>query len=92
MAQMPMRICHPPMDAADWATRPAPTPELAVELPQRGHWPSLLWFYGSARLLLHGTALPEATSCYGADQGHCWRVFTGHNLNQLPRASNGRVL
>ena len=34
MAQMPMRICHPPMESWSGKTRPDRTQELAVELPQ----------------------------------------------------------
>jgi len=72
---------------------PAPTQELAVELPQRGPLgPSLLWFYGSA-ILLHEQLYPRPTSCLnGADQGPSLESVTVTPETNWGPGSNGRVL
>lgn len=50
-AQMPLRICHPPLDDADWRKK---TGYDRKNLPwcyhNAGHWPCLPWFYVVATL------------------------------------------
>jgi hypothetical protein len=51
LAQMPLRICHPPLDDADWRTK---TGYDRKNLPwcyhNAGHWPCLHWFLVAAIL------------------------------------------
>ncbi len=50
-AQMPLRICHPPIDGADWQIK---TGYDRKNLPgcyhNGGHWPCLTWFLAAAVL------------------------------------------
>ncbi len=50
-AQMPLRICHPPLDNEDWRKK---TGYDRKNLPwcyhNAGHWPSLFWFFAIATL------------------------------------------
>ena len=53
MAQMPMRICHPPMGGVEWENKTGSDPKnWPWSYHNGGHWPSLLWFFGSS-ILLH---------------------------------------
>jgi len=85
MAQMPMRICHPPMDAAEWANKTGSDPKnWPWSYHNGGHWPSLLWFYGSA-ILLHEQLYPEAdVLLMGQTKAMLEECYWSH-LNQLPR-------
>ncbi|WP_287129082.1 glycoside hydrolase 100 family protein [Candidatus Cyanaurora vandensis] len=51
VAQMPLRICHPPLEEADWRTK---TGYDRKNLPwcyhNGGHWPCLLWYLAVAAL------------------------------------------
>jgi hypothetical protein len=52
MAQMPMRICHPHMDVEEWQNKTGSDPKnWPWSYHNGGHWPSLLWFFGTAVLL-----------------------------------------
>ena len=52
MAQMPMRICHPHMDVDEWQNKTGSDPKnWPWSYHNGGHWPSLLWFFGTAVLL-----------------------------------------
>ncbi len=45
VAQMPLRICHPPLDGALWQTQTGHDPKnVAWSYHNGGHWPCLLWF------------------------------------------------
>ena len=61
MAQMPMRICHPPLEGG-MGEQTGSDPELALELSNGGHWPSLLWYFGGS-ILLHERIHPHADIC-----------------------------
>ena len=44
MAEMPMRICHPPMEQDEWITNTGMDPKnWPWSYHNGGHWPSLLW-------------------------------------------------
>nr|WP_218082060.1 glycoside hydrolase 100 family protein [Anthocerotibacter panamensis] len=51
VGQMPLRICHPPLDDSDWRTK---TGYDRKNLPwcyhNGGHWPCLLWYLAVAAL------------------------------------------
>ena len=52
MAQMPMRIWHPHMDIEEWQNKTGSDPKnWPWSYHNGGHWPSLLWFFGTAVLL-----------------------------------------
>jgi hypothetical protein len=59
IAQMPLRICHPPLEDADWRSK---TGYDRKNLPwcyhNGGHWPCLLWFLTSA-ILRHQQRYPD---------------------------------
>jgi hypothetical protein len=65
-AQMPIRICHPPLDDGDWRKK---TGYDRKNLPwcyhNAGHWPCLLWFFTVAsirhRYLYHQSPADAAT-------------------------------
>jgi hypothetical protein len=60
MGQMPMRICHPPLDQEEWRSRTGSDPKnWPGSYHNGGHWPSLLWFLGAA-ILLHEQLHPGA--------------------------------
>jgi hypothetical protein len=45
IAEMPLRICHPPLDDADWRNKTGYDPKnRAWCYHNAGHWPCLLWF------------------------------------------------
>ncbi|MBD2103698.1 glycoside hydrolase 100 family protein [Leptolyngbya sp. FACHB-261] len=45
MAQLPMRICHPPLDGVDWENQTGfDQKNVAWSYHNGGHWPCLLWF------------------------------------------------
>ena len=85
MAEMPMRICHPPMDQDEWITNTGMDPKnWPWSYHNGGHWPSLLWpmaaavlmhqrLYPNDDLLLLGQTRTMLEECY-------WQ-----QLNQLPR-------
>lgn len=62
IAQMPLRICHPPLDDADWRNK---TGFDRKNLPwcyhNGGHWPCLLWFLGVA-ILRHQQRCPQVAN------------------------------
>jgi beta-fructofuranosidase len=85
MAQMPMRICHPPMEGIEWSNKTGSDPKnWPWSYHNGGHWPSLLWFFAAAALLherqhptadvvLLGQVRSMVEECYWAQ------------VNQLPR-------
>ncbi len=62
IAQMPLRICHPPLEDTDWRHK---TGFDRKNLPwcyhNGGHWPCLLWFLGVA-ILRHQRHHPQVAS------------------------------
>ena len=47
-----MRICHPHMDVEEWQNKTGSDPKnWPWSYHNGGHWPSLLWFFGTAVLL-----------------------------------------
>lgn len=85
MAQMPMRICHPPMEHEEWANKTGSDPKnWPWSYHNGGHWPSLLWPFASAVLLheqLNDSAdLPLLEQLRSLVDNCYWR-----QLNQLPR-------
>jgi Alkaline and neutral invertase len=85
MAQMPMRICHPPMENEEWRDKTGSDPKnWPWSYHNGGHWPSLLWSFGGAALL-HRQRNHQADNVL-ADQlqgllEECYRC----QLNTLPR-------
>ena len=60
MAQMPMRICHPPMEGVEWENKTGSDPKnWPWSYHNGGHWPSLLWYFGGS-ILLHERIHPHA--------------------------------
>jgi beta-fructofuranosidase len=85
MAQMPMRICHPPMENEEWRDKTGSDPKnWPWSYHNGGHWPSLLWSFGGA-VLLHRQRNHQSDPLL-ADQlqgllEECYRC----QLNTLPR-------
>jgi hypothetical protein len=53
VAQMPLRICHPPLDDEDWRRDTGYDPKNRPwSYHNGGHWPCLLWFLTAAVLRL----------------------------------------
>jgi hypothetical protein len=85
MAQMPMRICHPPMEASEWANKTGSDPKnWPWNYHNGGHWPSLLWYLGSA-ILLHEQQHPEADVLLMGQMKALLEECYWSQLNQLPR-------
>ncbi|BEV36121.1 glycoside hydrolase 100 family protein [Synechococcus sp. M16CYN] len=85
IAQMPMRICHPPMEGVEWENKTGSDPKnWPWSYHNGGHWPSLLWFFGSS-VLLHEQMYPNADVLLMGQMktllDECYRT----HLNQLPR-------
>ena len=60
MAQMPMRICHPPLEGQEWATKTGSDPKnWPWSYHNGGHWPSLLWYLVLA-VILHEQNHPRS--------------------------------
>ena len=60
MAQMPMRICHPPLEGQEWAAKTGSDPKnWPWSYHNGGHWPSLLWYLVLA-VILHEHDYPRS--------------------------------
>jgi beta-fructofuranosidase len=85
MAQMPMRICHPPLDQEEWRSRTGSDPKnWPGSYHNGGHWPSLLWFLGAA-ILLHQQRHPNADVLLMGQVHSLLEECYWSQLNQLPR-------
>ena len=85
MAQMPMRICHPPLDANEWMNKTGSDPKnWPWSYHNGGHWPSLLWYLGAA-ILLHEQRHPEADVLLMGQMRAMLEECYWSQLNQLPR-------
>ncbi|TVS06816.1 MAG: alkaline invertase [Cyanobium sp. PLM2.Bin73] len=85
MAQMPMRICHPPMELEEWANKTGSDPKnWPWSYHNGGHWPSLLWYLGGA-ILLHEQSNPSADVLLTAQMRSMLEECYWSQLNQLPR-------
>ena len=85
MAQMPMRICHPPLDREEWANKTGSDPKnWPWSYHNGGHWPSLLWYLGAA-VLLHEQRHPEADVLLMGQTRTMLEECYWSQLNQLPR-------
>ena len=60
MAEMPMRICHPPLEEEEWINKTGSDPKnWPWSYHNGGHWPSLLWYLAGA-IQLHAHQHPKA--------------------------------
>ncbi|MEY3757930.1 MAG: hypothetical protein RLZZ263_1084 [Cyanobacteriota bacterium] len=85
MAQMPMRICHPPMDLEEWRNKTGSDPKnWPWSYHNGGHWPSLLWYLGGA-ILLHEQQHPQADVLLMGQMNALLEECYWSQLNQLPR-------
>lgn len=85
MAQMPMRICHPPMEVEEWAEKTGSDPKnWPWSYHNGGHWPSLLWYLGGA-ILLHEQRHPAADVLLMGQMKAMLEECYWSQLNQLPR-------
>ena len=85
MAEMPMRICHPPMDSLEWQNKTGSDPKnWPWSYHNGGHWPSLLWFFGSS-ILLHERRHPHADVLLMGQMKALLEESYWSHLNQLPR-------
>jgi beta-fructofuranosidase len=85
MAQMPMRICHPPLDREEWSNKTGSDPKnWPWSYHNGGHWPSLLWYLGAA-VLLHEERHPEADVLLMSQTRTMVEECYWSQLNQLPR-------
>jgi beta-fructofuranosidase len=85
MAQMPMRICHPPLEGGEWSEKTGSDPK---NWPwcyhNSGHWPSLLWYLAGA-VLLHEQRYPQADVLLMGQMRAMLEECYWMQLNQLPR-------
>ena len=85
MAQMPMRICHPPLEGDEWMGKTGSDPKnWPWSYHNAGHWPSLLWFLGGA-VLLHQQRHRQADSLLMGQMNSLLEECYWSQLNQLPR-------
>jgi hypothetical protein len=85
MAQMPMRICHPPMNAEEWATSTGSDPKnWPWSYHNGGHWPSLMWYLAGA-VLIHEHHHPQADLLLMGQMRAMLEECYWSQLNQLPR-------
>jgi beta-fructofuranosidase len=85
MAQMPMRICHPPMEVEEWTEKTGSDPKnWPWSYHNGGHWPSLLWYLGGA-ILLHEQKHPAADVLLMGQMKAMLEECYWSQLNQLPR-------
>lgn len=85
MAQMPMRICHPPMEMEEWVNKTGSDPKnWPWSYHNGGHWPSLLWYLGSA-VMLHEQLKPNADALLMGQMRALLEECYWSQLNQLPR-------
>jgi Alkaline and neutral invertase len=67
ISQMPLRICHPPLDDLDWRNKTGFDPKNRPWCYHNaGHWPCLLWFLVIA-ILRHQQQQPEQESNFRED-------------------------
>jgi len=85
MAQMPMRICHPPLEQEEWANKTGLDPKnWPWSYHNGGHWPSLLWSFAGA-VLLHTQRNPSADLLLMGQMKALVEECYWSQLNQLPR-------
>jgi beta-fructofuranosidase len=85
MAQMPMRICHPPMELDEWAEKTGSDPKnWPWSYHNGGHWPSLLWYLTGA-VLIHEQRYPRADVLLMGQMRAMLEECYWSQLNQLPR-------
>jgi hypothetical protein len=85
VAQMPLRICHPPLEGEEWQSK---TGYDRKNLPwcyhNAGHWPCLLWFLVVA-VLRHQQLHPDADVALLARMGELMESSYTLLLDHLPR-------
>ena len=85
MGQMPMRICHPPMEGDEWRDKTGSDPKnWPWSYHNGGHWPSLLWSFGAA-VLLHDRRHRNADALLMGQMTAMLEECYWSQLNQLPR-------
>jgi len=85
IAQMPVRICHPPLDSEEWRSRTGSDPKnWPGSYHNGGHWPSLLWYLGGA-ILLHQQQHPASDVLLMGQMRSLMEECYWSQLNQLPR-------
>ena len=85
MAQMPMRICHPHMDVEEWQNKTGSDPKnWPWSYHNGGHWPSLLWYFGTS-VLLHQKKFPTEDVILMEEMRSLIEESYWCQLNQLPK-------
>jgi len=85
MAQMPMRICHPPLEGDTWRDKTGSDPKnWPWSYHNGGHWPSLLWYLAGA-VLLHEQRYPRTDGLLMGQARALLEQGYWLQLNQLPR-------
>jgi hypothetical protein len=85
VAQMPMRICHPPLSEEEWANKTGSDPKnWPWSYHNGGHWPSLLWSFAGA-VLLHSQRFASADLLLMGQMKALVEECYWSQLNQLPR-------
>ena len=85
MAQMPMRICHPPMEGDEWRDKTGMDPKnWPWSYHNGGHWPSLLWPFAAA-VLMHRRRRPADDVLLMGQIRTMLEECYWQQLNQLPR-------
>ena len=85
MAEMPMRICHPPMEQDEWITNTGMDPKnWPWSYHNGGHWPSLLWPMAAA-VLMHQRLHPNDDMLLLGQTRTMLEECYWQQLNQLPR-------
>ena len=85
MAQMPMRICHPPMEGQEWSMKTGSDPKnWPWSYHNGGHWPSLLWYLAAA-VTIHESLHPSADVLLMGEMKALMLESYWSQLNQLPK-------
>ncbi len=85
IAEMPMRISHPPLDAEEWREKTGSDPKnWTWSYHNGGHWPCLLWYLGGA-VLLHERRHPGSDGALMERMRQLLEECYALQLSQLPR-------
>ncbi len=85
IADMPLRICHPPLDEADWQNKTGYDPKNRPWCYHNaGHWPCLLWFLVVAVLRHQSLFLDMRYSQVYLPMQELLKQACSQQLSQLP--------
>jgi beta-fructofuranosidase len=85
IAEMPIRICHPPMEGEEWISKTGMDPKnWPWSYHNGGHWPSLVWPLAAA-VLMHQRQYPNDDMLLMGQTRTLLEECYWQQLNQLPK-------